>query len=103
MVVTVGRLAGITNGRCGGDCRLVIDPFVAVPIDPAVLRSPIPPVVVVPTVPPLIAALIDRNPDVAIAGSPDVDIHAGGLGRARIADFIPNLSSRCRTDFGWWS
>ena len=37
-----------------------------------------------PTVAPLIAALIDRNPYVGVAGNPNIDARAGRLDRARI-------------------
>ena len=72
LVVTIGRLAGVTSIRCGGDRRLVVDPLVAVPIDPAVFWSPVPPSAVLLSIAPLIAALIGCNPGVGIAGNASI-------------------------------
>ena len=103
LVVTIGRLAGVTGVRYGGDRRFVIGPFIAVPVDPAVLRGPIPPIVVMPSVAPLIAALIGCNPGVGIAGNAGIWTRDGRLGYARIAAFVPSLSRRYRTEYGCWS
>ena len=56
-----------------------------------------------PSIAPLIAALIGCNPGVGIAGNPGIWTGDGRLGHARIADFIPSLSRRYRTEYGCWS